>query len=64
MGLLSSSQSSLLMSIFFSSWHFVLVIVRGMMYYRQAFELQAFLDMANEEGAHEFLKNSVLILIE
>lgn len=25
--------------------------VRGMMYYRQALELQTFLDMAKEEGA-------------
>lgn len=27
-----------------------MVPVRGMMYYRQALELQAFLDMANDEG--------------
>ena len=26
--------------------------VRGMMYYRKALELQAFLDMAKEEGTH------------
>lgn len=27
-----------------------LMLVRGMMYYRKALELQAFLDMAKEEG--------------
>jgi len=29
--------------------------VRGMMYYRRAIKLQAFLDMANEKGKCDFL---------
>lgn len=30
--------------------HLIYIPVRGMMYYRKALELQAFLDMAKEEG--------------
>lgn len=29
---------------------YMLIAVRGMMYYREALKLQAFLDMAEEEG--------------
>lgn len=34
---------------------FVLLSVRGMMYYRKALELQAFLDMAKDEGIYNLL---------
>jgi len=34
----------------FNSCAFLDVAVRGMMYYRRALELQAFLDMATEDG--------------
>lgn len=30
--------------------HLIYIPVRGMMYYRKALELQAFLDMSKEEG--------------
>lgn len=32
------------------------IAVRGMMYYRRALKLQAFLDMANEDGKTKYLK--------
>lgn len=31
------------------------MLVRGMMYYRKALELQAFLDMARDEGNYYYL---------
>lgn len=34
---------------------FYLVTVRGMMYYREALKLQAFLDMAEDEGEEHLL---------
>lgn len=34
---------------------FLLLSVRGMMYYRKALELQAFLDMAKDEGIYNLL---------
>lgn len=34
----------------------VICAVRGMMYYRRALELQAFLDMATEDGKDVFIK--------
>lgn len=40
-------KKTLLMSFVFS---FVVYTVRGMMYYRKALELQAFLDMAKDDG--------------
>jgi callose synthase len=33
---------------------FLQLLVRGMMYYRRALELQAFLDMAQDEGTYSF----------
>lgn len=33
---------------------FLQMQVRGMMYYRKALELQAFLDMAKDEGTYSF----------
>lgn len=33
-----------------SNWILLLMPARGMMYYRKALELQAFLDMAKDEG--------------
>jgi hypothetical protein len=39
-----------LVAMSFNSCAFLDVAVRGMMYYRRALELQAFLDMATEDG--------------
>lgn len=36
------------------------ITVRGMMYYRRALKLQAFLDMANENGKTKYFKNQGL----
>jgi len=34
----------------YSPFYLVVIAVRGMMYYREALKLQAFIDMASEEG--------------
>ena len=36
------------------NWSILIDAVRGMMYYRKALELQAFLDMAKDEGELSF----------
>lgn len=42
--------SSFSLSIYMNIYIYLLNAVRGMMYYRRALKLQAFLDMADEEG--------------
>lgn len=47
---------------FLVSPFFFYISVRGMMYYRQALELQCFLDMGEDQGTHNLLSDVDIVL--